>query len=447
MKLLIILLTLFSLSAMGSIVAVIDSGTDLNHETLINQIWTNPGEIAQNDFDDDGNGLVDDFHGWNFAENNSHLIDYSYLGHLTENVKVFFKYQAKMLVGDASEQEIAWLKEKYADKEFIKKLGVYANFMHGTHVAGISARDSEEITILPIKLIPTEIKLPFSFEGIGAEKGLGAMLFNLSLDYLASIQMKPLRNIATYVGANGADIANGSFGTGYKQAKMIVAPIYKVINFWRKNISDEQKEEEIHGFTVYFLNSLLKYGKEMAAAAPNTLFVFAAGNDGTNNDEFPTSPAGVRANNVITVAATYDRINIASFSNFGETVDVAAPGVNILSAAPGNNYIRISGTSQASPMVANLAAKIKDANPALYPVQIKKILMSTVDKKDYLLGKVKSAGIINQERAVYASALTKEMSVDMAIKQSNVEVSDVAVNKSLPLSQGKVFVLPLPSPF
>jgi len=448
MKILISLLMLLSLSAMGTTVAVIDSGTDLNHENLINQIWTNPGEIAQNDYDDDGNGLVDDFHGWNFAENNSHLIDYSYLGYLTEDVKTFFFYLAKMLVGDASEAEIAWLRAKYGDKKFLKHLGVYGNFMHGTHVAGITARGSQDITVMPIKLIPTEVKLPFSFEGIGVEKGIGAMLFRLSLDYLAAQQMKMMTTIATYVGTNGADIANGSFGTGYKQAKMIVAPIYKVINFWRiKKLPAAQIEKEIGGFAKDFINSMIKYGKNMADAAPKTLFVFAAGNDGLNNDEFPTSPAGIRANNVITVAATYDRINIASFSNFGQSVDVAAPGVNILSSVPGNNYLRVSGTSQAAPLVANLAALIKEANPALYPVQIKKILMSTADRKDYLIGKVKSAGIINHERAVFASTLTKEMSIDMAIKQSKVEISDVATNKALPMTQPKVFVMPLPSPF
>jgi subtilisin family serine protease len=149
---------------------------------------------------------------------------------------------------------------------------------------------------------------------------------------------------------------------------------------------------------------------------------------------------------VITVAATYDRINLASFSNYGQTVDVAAPGVNILSSVPGNHYLRVSGTSQAAPYVANLAAKIKDANPELYPVQIKKILMGTVDKKDYLVGKVASQGIVNNDRAIYAASLTKEMSVEKAINQSKTAIADIAVNKSL-VPTVVPFVLPLPSPF
>ena len=48
------------------IVAVIDSGTDIEHEDLKGRIWTNPNEIAGNGIDDDKNGYVDDIHGWNF---------------------------------------------------------------------------------------------------------------------------------------------------------------------------------------------------------------------------------------------------------------------------------------------------------------------------------------------------------------------------------------------
>ena len=48
------------------IVGVVDSGVDIEHEDLKNEIWTNPGEIPNNNKDDDRNGYVDDIHGWNF---------------------------------------------------------------------------------------------------------------------------------------------------------------------------------------------------------------------------------------------------------------------------------------------------------------------------------------------------------------------------------------------
>jgi subtilisin family serine protease len=59
----------------GVVVAVIDTGVDYNHPDLADNIWTNPNEIAGNFFDDDGNGFVDDFHGWNFINNTNDPLD------------------------------------------------------------------------------------------------------------------------------------------------------------------------------------------------------------------------------------------------------------------------------------------------------------------------------------------------------------------------------------
>ena len=57
------------------VVAIIDSGIDLTNKDLINNIWTNPGEIAGDGIDNEGDGYVDDVHGWNFADNNNNVQD------------------------------------------------------------------------------------------------------------------------------------------------------------------------------------------------------------------------------------------------------------------------------------------------------------------------------------------------------------------------------------
>lgn len=93
----------------------------------------------------------------------------------------------------------------------------------------------------------------------------------------------------------------------------------------------------------------------IAAKNRGILFVAAAGNDGTNNDSAPHYPSNYQVDNVVSVAAHTNQDSLASFSCFGKrTVHVAAPGFNILSTTPGNNYKVFSGTSMATPHVSGV---------------------------------------------------------------------------------------------
>ena len=355
----LILGTLLSLSnAHASVVAIVDSGTDYKHASLINNIWTNEVDLPNNDRDEDRNGYQDDIYGWNFAESNNQVIDYSYLGLLNDDVRKFFVIQAKAMTGEATEEEMTWLREMVSNADFIKRLSVYGNFMHGTHVAGIAAKDSEDIKLLNIKLIPTEVKLPAEdeaerFEGKGILSSIKDKLIKAALGLLAKQQMTLLTEISVYVAGHKADVANGSFGTGFAQAKMLIQTVAEGLNL---KLSDE----EIKTYSVHFINELVANGKKMVEESKNTLWVFAAGNDGTNNDQLPSSPTNIQADNVISVAATIGFDVIAPFSNFGvKMVDVAAPGVSINSTVPGDEFLSVSGTSQAAPYVANMAEKLK----------------------------------------------------------------------------------------
>lgn len=413
------LLLAMGAQAGAATIAVIDSGLDYKHEMIVPNLWTNPNEVEDRR-DNDGNGYQDDVHGWNFAEQNGQIIDYKYLGTFSNDTKKYFDIQGKMFLKQATESEIAWLKEKVQDKNFIKEMGKFGNFVHGTHVAGITIRDSNS-KAMGIKLIPTEVK-PF-LDGLAYNKSMSVDRWGLlekAFDALAGQQMAMLAEIARFVDYHKAEIANGSFGTGFNQAKMISDNAYKVVFFKKPSEEDSNKAASL------FIKALVKHGQNFVAAAPNTLFVFAAGNDGMSNDDFGTSPANIKADNVITVGATYKNEFFAPFSNYGtKMVDIAAPGMLIDSAIPGNDYLKVSGTSQAAPYVANVAAKIKDANPGLKPVDIKKILMGTVDQKGFLKDKVTVGGIVNMERAVVAAQLTKSMSVSSAISSAKRQVMDV----------------------
>ncbi len=134
------------------------------------------------------------------------------------------------------------------------------------------------------------------------------------------------------------------------------------------------------------------------------IFIAAAGNGGSDgvgddNDATPEYPASYGLPNVVSVAASGDTDRLASFSNFGATsVDLAAPGVGILSTLPGNRYGRYSGTSMATPHVAGVAALIKSQEPGLDDAQVKAKLLRSVDQKASLQGEVATDGRLNAVR-------------------------------------------------
>ncbi|MCO4754628.1 MAG: S8 family serine peptidase [Bacteriovoracaceae bacterium] len=449
MKLFLAAMMSLVLSTQAATIAIIDSGVDTEHRDLIEKIWVNPIEIADNGRDEDHNGYQDDVFGWNFAENNNLVIDRKYIGTFSNDPHTFFEIQGRQFLGQTTPEDREWLKAKRQDKEFQKEMSKFGNFVHGTHVAGIAVENNDKAKILSVKLIPTEIK-PFVKKTAAPvqrdvtlqylPESFRMRLLKAALEKLAAQQLTLLEEIAHYVGQHNADIANGSFGTGFPQATKITATIFKIF-FFRAPTGAESKE-----VTTHFLNSMVKQGKHMVNSAKKTLFVFAAGNDGLNNDIYPTSPTNIQADNVISVAATYKYQFIAPFSNYGEKmVDVAAPGMLINSQIPGDEYLPVSGTSQAAPYVANIAAQIKDTNANLTPKQIKEILMGTVDKKKWLTNKVKTNGIVNMNRAVMAAKLTKAMSVKEAIKMSLAKVSDVVVKKTKSRNWARM-VKPMPMP-
>ncbi len=150
-----------SLSAHAVTIAVVDSGTDLNHPMLVNNQWTNLKD-EDDAVDNDDNGYIDDTHGWNFAEQNEQLFDKRFLGTFSADVYKFFEVQARILRGTATPEDVAWMKAKRGDAAFIESLQTFGNFAHGSHVAGVAARDSSKAQIMPLKLIATKRPKPFA---------------------------------------------------------------------------------------------------------------------------------------------------------------------------------------------------------------------------------------------------------------------------------------------
>jgi subtilisin family serine protease len=197
---------------------------------------------------------------------------------------------------------------------------------------------------------------------------------------------KDVANAIRYATDNGAQIISMSFGKPYSPYKSAV-------------------------------DEAVKY-----ADAHGVLMVHAAGNDGADlskGKNFPT-PAfigGGHAMNWIEVGASSWKGGTdlaASFSNYGKNeVDVFAPGVDILSTVPGNEYERDSGTSMAAPVVSGLAALIMGYYPNLSAADVKRIITASVSRhSDQVVTKPGSddkvpfgslsitGGIVNAYRAI-----------------------------------------------
>ena len=213
---------------------------------------------------------------------------------------------------------------------------------HGTHVSGtIGAVGNNALGVAGVnwhvRIMPLKA---LDRDGIG-----------LTSDLISAIE---------YANANGASVISNSWGGGSKNQA---------------------------------LNDTL--------AASTAVVVCAAGNYGDNNDLTPFYPASYSGNNIIAVAATDHSDVLESYSNYGlNSVDLAAPGMNIYSTTLEGNYSLKSGTSMATPHVSGVVALIKAVNPSLNALQIKTIILSTVDSKPSLTGKVVSGGRLNAYKAL-----------------------------------------------
>ena len=222
---------------------------------------------------------------------------------------------------------------------------------HGTHCAGIIGAVGNNGA--GIAGVNWKVKvMPISFLG---QYGMG-----LYSDAILAIE---------YAWKNGARISNNSWGgMGFSQS------LYDAIQMAGLN------------------------GHLVAAAAGNYAF-----NNDSEGGLFHFYPSDFDLPNIVSVAATDRSDELAEFSNYGaQSVDLAAPGVSILSAAPGNNYVNMSGTSMATPFVAGAAALLLGQDTSRTVAALKRTLMQSVDPLESLKGKVVTGGRLNLAKAVGA---------------------------------------------
>jgi thermitase len=125
------------------------------------------------------------------------------------------------------------------------------------------------------------------------------------------------------------------------------------------------------------------------------LFVASAGNEATSE---PNYPGSYKLPNIINVAAYSSIGRIASFSSFGPTVHLFAPGVNIITTVGDTAGARVDGTSFAAPQVAGAAALLMDHEPGLPAREVRKRILDSVTRTEFLIPFVKTGGRLNMAK-------------------------------------------------
>jgi cell wall-associated protease len=423
-------LGLTALSAQAATVAVVDSGTDFTHEKLKGSVYVNAKDSSFDKVDNDQNGKVDDVNGWNFVDGYGKVFFREHLKDVNPIVFQLMTIIAHRQAGTVTPGEQKFFDENLGKLEdqpkqtLLGHLNWYGTYTHGTHVAGIVQRVSPGSKIMSARVFPDQPAPKYDGKPVGG--GLVPM-FSLAgpIDWiyklLAFITNGQFSQVGSYLAEKKVDVANYSLGLSITQLAKASLQLRG---------TKEPTKEEIAAEARRLYAQFEPEGKKWMAASPGTLFVIASGNDGEDNDVLPAFPANVQVENSISVGASLGYSKIADFSNYGaRSVDVVAPGVAVVSAVAANDHnavLPLSGTSMAAPFVTGVAARVKDANPSLTPAQIKAILIGTVDKKDWLVGKVNSAGIVNSMRAARAGELSKETDVASAIERARAEVADRA---------------------
>lgn len=158
------------------------------------------------------------------------------------------------------------------------------------------------------------------------------------------------------------------------------------------------------------------------AEKKGVLFVAAAGNERSNSDQYHYYPADYKLSNIISVTAIDPSTQVLASSNYGiETVDIAAPGQNILSCLPGSSYGYMTGTSQATAFVSGAGALVMAHKQAFKAVDVKKYILSTGDAQTQLAAKTKTSRQLNLYKALTILDQGVSASGGVALNPQNIK--------------------------
>lgn len=460
------------------IVAVMDSGFELDHPDLKANVWNNEAEInGIAGVDDDGNGYVDDFHGWNFLGNAVAL-----------NLEVTREY-ARLKKEGVSETDSYFqkVKKEYdSKKEDDVSTNDYIKTLAKTTKDAVDVLKANNVTTDPKKLQEISSTLTGKSKD-AAESILGSYMlmgitpddiFEYEKEYESKVNMSYDLNFdpSTVIGDNSKVLDEKNYGNNDPSVKVSShgthvagtigatkkgigqAPFVKLMFIRVVPADGDERDKDIANGIRYAVDNgasiiNLSAGKYFAsneqyvidaikyAESKGVLFVAAAGNEGTNIEttvnyprKFYTENGNIKYfSNLLCVGASTwmkqwstekDPSNLtrkfdlaASFSNFSDkVVDLYSPGVEVNSTVPGGKYQRMGGTSMAAPNAAGVAAIIKGYFPNLNAAQLKEILMKSSRKYVGLTVKTKELGKVDFSKLSKTSGVVDAYNAFMMAK-------------------------------
>lgn len=434
------------------IVAVIDAGVEVDHEDLQGVMWTNPGEVAGNGIDDDGNGYIDDVHGWSYLGGPGGDIEHEALelARIVQDMGQYFNGKDTEALTEKDQQRFdryqQWVAIFNTEQAKLNQQYVAANGMLNI-INAVKAQNGGEFSRKAIKKYDPENR---------QEKGLKTALYLMALfmdessienemrqgvnqlgplieyntmdtDSIRSMVVgdDPDNGIQTDYGCNrveGPDALHGTHVSGIIAAQngnsIGIEGIAKNARIMalRAVPNGDERDKDVANAIRYAVDNGAKvinmsFGKQYSpqkslvddavkyALEKDVLLVHAAGNESIDNDQVPFFPNrhldnGVTVPNWLEVGANSSSRKkkklLATFSNYGATtVDLFAPGVDIYSTVTDNGYEDASGTSMASPTAAGVAALIRGYFPDLTAAEVRELLIRTSEP---VKGKVRIPG-------------------------------------------------------